>query len=192
MARRGGFKFDWQNIRFDSKKIDRHITKAEGQFLRHFGASVRMFARRSMRTKSSRTRSPGLIRVDGEPVKSYPASPPGKPPFAHSKGLKDAIRYAYNIRDKNVVIGPTPEGSKVAELIESGGSQTIRIYTEQDAAGRVIIGGPSKRAKVKFPARPYMQPAFKATQDKIEDLFDGKALTNAFKNSIRTKLNRAV
>lgn len=89
------------------------------------------------------------------------ASAPGSPPHAHTKKLRDAILFAYDPGNESVVIGPhradkTGEGARVQE---EGG--VLRV-------GRVRGG----RA-LRYPARPYMRPAFLAELPRAAEQLKG-------------------
>lgn len=190
---KGGVRFTWDALRFDSNQIKKKLDKAQINFFRHFGATVRMFARRSMRTKEKKVASKTLVRRDGKPMLQYPRSEPGKPPFAHDRGLKDGIRFAWDMTEKNVIIGPPPAGERIAHLLEHGGSQKVRVFYEKTPTGKILADFRKVRSEtVKYSPRPFMQPAFAAnlTPERIAFFLDGKGLDKAFERSLKKKVKR--
>ena len=190
---KSGFSFTWDKLSFNSQQIKRKLDKAQNNFFRHFGATVRMYARRSMRNKLKRVNSKTVEFADGRPYRSFPASEPGKPPFAHDKGLKDGIRFAWDTRAGSVVVGPPPAGEDIARFMEHGGTRKVRVFYEKGPTGKVLADFSIMRVEsVTYPARPFMQPAFDAnlTADRLAYFFEGKGLDKAFENSVKKRITR--
>ncbi len=190
---RSAVKFTWDKLSFNSRQIKGKLTKSENSFFRHFGATVRMYARRSMRNKLKRVDSKTIEFADGRAYRTYPASEPGKPPFAHDKGLKDGIRFAWDTNAGSVVVGPPPSGEDIARFMEHGGTRKVRVFYEKSPTGKVLADFSKMRVEsVTYPARPFMQPAFDAniTPERLAFFFEGKGLDRAFKNSVIKKIQR--
>jgi hypothetical protein len=134
-------------VKFSEKPILSAKDKGTRKALKSIGALVRTVARRSMKKKKT-------------------ASQPGQPPRVIEGKLK---RFLFFVVDnaESVTIGP----AKLAEtgtpsILEYGGVKKNRVRRN----GRRAI----QQAKVE--ARPYMGPAYLATENKYADLFK-----NAFK-----------
>lgn len=126
---------------FDRDLVIRAVDKTTHRALNHFGASVRITARRSMRKR------PG-------------PSAPGTPPHRHGNPLiYNLMAYAFDVVHRSTVIGPTllkggwsPYGdTTIPQVNEYGG-----IVMRRD--GRIY----------NYPARPFMQPAFEKGQDRLD------------------------
>lgn len=98
-----------KNMFFDRKLIEDKVGKDNKKAISHSAALVRRESRQSMRTVKN-------------PFKS---SQPGKPPYAHSKRIKQSILYGYDPFHESAVIGPSASyGVKnVPSLHEFGGQQ---------------------------------------------------------------------
>lgn len=116
---------------FDRKKVMSAAEKAQRSALSRFGAFVRRRAQTSMRTKKG-------------------VSPPGQPPFAHTKRLRNAIFFAYDEGSGSVVIGPVQAGTsgEGARVLEEGGT--------------ISVPGVRRGRPLRYSARPFMGPAFQA------------------------------
>ena len=119
---------------FDRKHIEKQMTKAEVQYYRESGATTRRIGQRSMR----RVKNSRLI------------SNPGNPPYAKQGGLRDGIRFGWDMRRRSVAIGPvvwrggySKSGSTIPSILEHGG---------------VLFNHRSGRDATYRP-RPYMGPA---------------------------------
>lgn len=188
---KGGIKFTWDKLRFDSNQIKKRISKAQINFFRHFGATVRMYARRSMRRKEKKVVSKEIVRKDGRPFMVYPVSEPGKPPLAHEGGIRDGIRFAWDVTDASVVVGPPPAGQRIAHLMEHGGTHKVRVFYETSPTGKILADFRKVRAQtVTYQPRPFMQPAFAAnlTAERLAFFFEGKGLDKAFEKSVRKQI----
>lgn len=124
---------------FNQKAILNDMDKKTHHVLNRFGASVRLTAQRSMRTKKG-------------------SSPPGSPPYSHGqKKLKKNIFYSYDKEAKTVVIGPVrfdrTREQHVPLVLEAGGS--ITIQTRKGAVEKI------------YAERPYMNPAFQTYQGRV-------------------------
>jgi len=147
----------------DLDKIQNATERAAKRSLSRFGAFVRTRARSSMRRRKK-------------------ASAAGQPPSAHVGLIKQFLFFAYEPRDKNVVIGPALLGGKsrsgqtVPELQEYGGETQVQeaqlsgdLWVGQ---GRVKIDGrPVRLRRAKYPERPYMRPAWEAELPKAPGMF---------------------
>lgn len=88
-------------------------------------------------------------------------SAPGSPPSSHVGLLRKGILFSYNPDTKSVVIGP-------ALLNGSNGSPTVPELLEY--GGGAVRGG----KLVRYPARPFMRPAFRAElQGRLADSLKG-------------------
>jgi hypothetical protein len=133
---------------FDRAHIAGIVGKQSAGALKQCGASVRMFAQRSMRW-----------------AKAGKASGPGRPPSAHRErgGLLRKLMYSAFERtgyaSGSVIVGPVGNGKSptrtVPHIQEFGGVQS--------GFGKA---GPIVR---KFPSRPYMGPALDGTYAKFPD-----------------------
>lgn len=122
---------------FDRDEVLRRLTKAERQMMVRFGGTVRKRAKGSIRSRKG-------------------ASPPGKPPHNHTGLLRNKIFFAYEPSRHAVIIGPerldelTPDNRDALEMLEIGGTTTR-------TRGK-------RRRRVTYKARPFMRPAFEASQ----------------------------
>lgn len=146
---------------FDREKVQNALDKGTARVLSKFGAFVRTRAQRSLRTRKQ-------------------ASAPGSPPSSHEGSLKKFLFFTYEPTAKTVVIGPvlrrTVFGSKtVPQLMEEGGTvgagaggRTVLVRRKpgrEAGTGRFVAGGFDRvrvAGGVKYPARPFMKPAFDA------------------------------
>lgn len=118
----------------------RAVSQAERIGLR-FGSFVQRTAKQSIRRPGSA----------GNPSK------PGKAPKDRTGALKNFIRFAYDNRDRSVVVGPVllPGRTDAQELLEKGGTATI------------------EGEQVNYEARPYMEPALEKRLPDLLGLWDG-------------------
>lgn len=134
-----GLRADVKKAFFDAQKVLTEVDKKTLSVLNRFGASVRITAQRSMRTKKG-------------------SSPAGTPPYSHGqKKLRKNIFYAYDSKNKSVVVGPVKfertSNLHVPSVLEAGG--TITVQTRKGTVTRV------------YPDRPYMNPAFQTYQGRV-------------------------
>jgi hypothetical protein len=162
---------------FDRAKVQKAADKATRDVLSKFGAYVRQRAKTSMRRapapygKVVRDRKSGSpVYLPNGQVKTtlvFKYSRPGDPPYARSGLLKRFIFFSFDSARKSVVIGPTK--------LDGWPNSTIPLTHEY---GGTIAFKNKKGRQVtkKYPARPYMQPAF----DKELAL-----MPEPFRNSVR-------
>lgn len=125
---------------FDRGAVVSRLDAAERRVFSRFGAFVRSDARRSMR----RTKS-------GKPSK------PGRPPRVDVGFLKEFLYFIYEPREHEVLIGPV--------LLAGSGSSTPVPGLHEHGGTRRFPGGFS----VRYPARPYMKPAFNKNLKVIQE-----------------------
>jgi hypothetical protein len=171
---------------FDRPKVIAALKKAKRKVLSKAGAFVRRRARSSLKKPGKR--------------KAGMASAPGRPPSNHTSGhsLK-TILFAFDTASSSMVVGPVqfnslnPTVSSVQTtapgLHERGELATIREYRYIPLAANSDSGKwfPAKktgkykprpgfsleerRRRVKYPKRPFMQPALEAEAPKFPELF---------------------
>ncbi len=102
-----------KNFTWDNKAVLKAAGRVKGAALRWTGKDIRSAARKSMRTQKNRQEH----------------SQPGRPPFAHSGGIKNSIHFAWDANKQSIVVGPVKyKGwAKGAGALEFGG--TIQIET---------------------------------------------------------------
>lgn len=102
-----------KNFTWDNKAVLKAAGRVKGAALRWTGKDIRSAARKSMRTKKKRQEH----------------SPPGRPPFAHSGGIKNSIHFAWDENRQSAVVGPVKYKGRSAgaKALEFGG--TIQIET---------------------------------------------------------------
>lgn len=164
---RAAYFFDRAAVR---AMTDRHTRRALG----HAGGYLRRVARNSMKVRRG-------------------ASPPGKPPHAHTRLLKDFIFYAYDPAAESVVVGPVrtnqvffsadrrPIRGTVPGVLEHGGQ--VRVLEVEVRPGYWRRGDlrslrrnatrPQRLRTVTIAPRPYMQPALAATTKKLPSIWAG-------------------
>lgn len=110
MAKSPG-KFASQRFKWNSKAITEAVGAVKEKALRKSGAEIQKIAKRSVRRQKDWSKS----------------SQPGKPPFSHSGGLRNSIRFAWDADSRSVVIGPIKLNgrSEGAAALERGGAATI-------------------------------------------------------------------
>jgi len=133
---------------FDRQTLLGQMAKAERRALNRAGATIRMIAKRSMKSR-----------------KLGVASAPGSPPHRHkqrmgisggqSHGLYKSILYGFDAASESVVIGPSSTwGLRVHSIMEThefGGSETKknprRRLRKVGGSGEIRIGSTQKRDK---------------------------------------------
>lgn len=178
-----------KKVFIDQERLRRGYYSRAQKGLSRIGAYVRSIARRSIKQKASaksrqlarlgKARSEGdrnrVARVLAALGKAG-SSQPGKPPFAHSpdhQSLSMRAIYFAAFQDR-VIIGPVRTDGGFAgssartlpELLEFGGSATIREESADGQTWSLVRGGSSRMAgkkirqrKVTYRARPFMNPA---------------------------------
>lgn len=143
---------------FHQKEIIEHLEHAEKKILGHVGGKVKVIAQRSM--KDAGLKHPVAIQKKrGRKAKNPPrgnVSPPGSPPYTHTKFLKNLVRYEVEPATHSVIIGPIPSHAKIKGIpgiLEFGGTETITKKSK---------GGQGKTVSAVYKARPYMRPALDA------------------------------
>lgn len=136
-----GFKVKYSF--FDTAKVQRMLDKKTRQALSKAGAFIRRDAQQSMRSSKKSAR-------------------PGEPPKTHKKKfLRKFLYFAYDERNKSVVIGPVllqrTRTDKIPRLMEGGGT-------------RVMMRDRTLR-HMRYHPHPYMRPAFDKNISKIPGLF---------------------
>jgi hypothetical protein len=131
----------------DTRKIQDPVERAKKSKLNKFGGRTRLRAQHSMR----RAKGP---------------SRPGEPPHAHVGLLRKLVFFFYDKEAGSVVIGPVllRSGSRVPALMEYGGTALLK---NKDRDGKRKIG--------RYPARPFMGPAF---EEELQNM------PRDFKNSV--------
>lgn len=140
----------------DRPAVLRYMDERTRRYLTRLGGFVRKTARRSMRRRKT-----------GDP------SPPGEPPRARTGLIRSLIFFSFDPSRRSVVVGPTRLNSRagdgsVPELHEYGGAVTRHLIVIEDEQGKVRFRTDSDApaVRVRYPARPYMQPAFDEGLDK--------------------------
>jgi len=132
-------------IIFREQEVLTPIERAKIRYVSQAGAFIRRDARSSMRRRKK-------------------PSPPGKPPRVVDGRLK---KYLFFIVDRQepvaVTVGPASFGPQydAPRALEFGGVVTRKTFSR----GRV------RSMQVELEARPYMQPAYEKTENKLPDLF---------------------
>lgn len=130
---------------FDRKAVTSRVDKATRRVLSKFGSFVRTTARRSIRSRKQK--EPSL---------------PGQPPISRTGLLKRFIFFAFDPRNRSVVIGPERLDRKgrgdAPSLLEHGG-----IGTVVDRTGKHVKG--------KYRPRPFMGPAFAKEHPKLPQMW---------------------
>ena len=133
--------FDVKKLFFDRKAVTSRLDRATRRVFTKFGSFVRQTAKRSIRSRKS-------------------PSPPGSPPSSHTGLLKRFIFFGYEPARRTVVIGPVQlrrAGGEAPHLLEHGGTTRIRRR--------------GKRRAARYPARPFMGPAFEKEQAKLPEIW---------------------
>lgn len=137
-----GLRLDQARARFfDRAAVVNATTQAERRVLSRFGAFVRQRAKTSIRPRAD-------------------PSPPGSPPSSHVGLLRRHLYFAWDPRQRSVVIGP------VALNQRQGGVPALLEY-----GGIAIRERFGRRRRVVYAPRPYMGPAFAAEQTNLPPLW---------------------
>lgn len=123
---------------FDRAGVLAALDRPMKKILSRFGAFVRRRAQTSMRVRRR-------------------SSPPGQPPSAHTRLLRDHIYFGFDPAARSVVIGPVRLGrlpGTAPAALETGG------YSRDHNGRRVYIR-----------ARPYMQPALRRELPQLPPLW---------------------
>lgn len=186
-----GIRMDMRAIRgqfLDRQEIMNRYDKAALRGLNRFGSTTRMIARRSMRVRKAKqtigefepelkkllnenARQSGKNRPDIAPWPLRTARP-GQPPFARNRLLKDRIFYIADRKSRSVVIGPqiwAKSGDDMGALEHGGTTNSqarhwVKFYDQGQAKIRLV---PKGGRRVRLKARPYMDPAYDATVDRL-------------------------
>jgi len=139
-------RMQMKNLFFDTPKVQRSVDRGTRRVLSRFGAFVRRSAKSSIRPRKRVSR-------------------PGEPPSSHTGLLKKFIFFAYQPRNKSVVIGPvqlTQKGrGEAPRLLEHGGTATLQRHGKRDKAN----------FRAHFQGRPFMGPAFLKEQPKLPEMW---------------------
>lgn len=130
---------------FDSRKVLVAADQGKRRALSRFGAYTRRSARQSIRRRKR-------------------ASRPGEAPTSRKGQLKRFLFFAYESQGESVVIGPAKlSGStfSIPEIIEHGG--TVSVTTGRKRR---------RRLRARYAARPFMQPAFQKTQQRLPQIWE--------------------
>lgn len=129
---------------FDTKAVTSRVDAATRKVLSRFGAFVRQGAKTSIRKRKA-------------------ISDPGSPPSSHVGLLRKLIYFGYDLRQRSVVIGPTPlHGTAEAPpLLEYGGTARRR----RGRRGRLVTAT--------YRPRPFMGPAFEREKPKLPAMWAG-------------------
>jgi hypothetical protein len=154
---------------FRPEAILRAVDAAKRREMGHFGGYVRKVAKHSMKHR-----------------RGY--SDPGTPPSRHVGLISTLLFYSYDAASDSVVIGPVLSGGKregattVPELMEHGGRVRRKVtrgllgalysarHSTPRTAGMFKALRPKlgQRVTMRYPARPFMGPAFQAATDRLE------------------------
>lgn len=121
------------------------LEKAKIKYVSQAGAFIRRDARSSMRRRKK-------------------PSPPGKPPRVLIGFIKKFLFFIVDRQEPiSVTVGPAGfgEGYDAPSALEFGGVVTRKTFS----------GGRVRSMQVKLEARPYMQPAYNKTEQKLPSLF---------------------
>lgn len=141
-------------IKGEEKTLLKRVDKAEKKWLNYAGAIIRKSARRNIRRRKRVSR-------------------PGESPTNQTGRLRNDIVYNVNPDRGYVVIGPQRAGNtkNVLQSLEYGGVsysyRSISIYSEA-TNGERTVKRVRKRIVRNIAARPFMGPAFNATQQSID------------------------
>ena len=164
---------DAKTLFLDSPAVLRAVDQAERKSFNRSGGYIRTVARNSIKRPPAKKKKDLTAAEEAEYQKELDewkdggkqgprpkrglrqeGSPPGKPPYFHTKLIK-LIFFVYDPRKHSVVVGPvkknTVEDDDELEMLEYGGRTTRR-------------GRPSR-----YRARPFMRPALAAEEDRVAD-----------------------
>lgn len=170
--------FNISKAHFFDRPVIREMDRKAGKVLSRFGAFVRTRARSLLNKK---------------PTKNRPVSNPGEPPRRQTGILRQFVFFAYDPREKAVVIGPAktnqvffdrmgqPVRGTVPEVLEYGGQITILealydvpgkgpTWLRADLRSKRRLTELQKRMRTAtIAARPYMRPAFDKELPKLRE-----------------------
>jgi len=136
---------------FDRPLVKAAMNDVSRRALSRLGATIRTFARRSMRyTTSEREQARQVGAGKRKRIRPPQPAPPGSPPRAvhPHPWIRQFLFYGYDAANKSVVIGPTRlPGSQIniPAIHEKGGSVTIRNRRRRlrrvGDGGEVRVGG---------------------------------------------------
>ena len=132
---------------FDRPEVTKAIGKARAKTLRQSGGYIRKTARSLIKKVGKARNAPKRFTPSGKVSKAwlrwaseastYPSSPPGRPPYTHTKGnygLRSSILFAYDRSTKGVVVGPAASiADHIGKTHEHGG---IEFDTTKDAKAK--------------------------------------------------------
>lgn len=184
------FTLDKDKSFFDRDVVIRRLDKAAHRVLFRFGGKVRDTARKIQKKKGFARKGPAKQGSKAwqkwyAETKDRPASPPGQPPYAYSTNPSQTLRkvlYGYDASRQSVVVGPdligNPSGTTVPELHEHGGSKTITeveirpgVWRLTGSRRKPTDGRKRRKRKVRYPKRPYMQPALDKNLPKLDAMW---------------------
>lgn len=154
---------DAKKLFFDRAVVIAALEKRNRKALAIIGFKIRREARRLLR-----------------PAKPEdPPGPPGHPPRSRVGYLRKFIFFAYDPGRKSVIVGPAlfaggEQNPTVPELHEYGGVAgravaDVRWTTQNGRRVRTVV---SRRPIIaRYPARPYMRPAFEHIAPQIPDVW---------------------
>lgn len=106
-----------------------------------------------------------IVRNSMKQGRKKPA-PPGRPPRYWTKRLKEGIYFDVDKPQQSVVIGATPNNGtlsvgsrKAPELLEHGGTVTVKEFGYQDPDGRIYRRQGRSRRKVQTGTKTYTMQA---------------------------------
>jgi hypothetical protein len=143
---------------FDRNAVLSKLTPAEAVALSKFGAFVRQRAMTSIRKSGKK----GKPSSPGSPPRSHDKITPGGGRAKHL--LRTLMFFSYDASSNSVVIGPAVinRPTNAPALCEFGGKA---IRPMRGRRGRFVF--------VRYPARPYMNPALERERPKFPQLFGG-------------------
>lgn len=152
---------------FDRRTVIAAIGRGAALAMGRQGAYVRAIARNSMKVRQG-------------------ASPPGQPPYAHERKIKDLLYYAFDKRSLTTVVGPVQLGkSRALETLEKGGKFAISGIINRQGEFIPLYGmtpegrraaqnsGKLVRRSFDIAARPYMKPALIKAKPKLKSFWKG-------------------
>lgn len=139
----------------DYAQLRRKVRQAKERVLKRSGSLVRAIMRNSIKYKPTGN------------------SPPGSPPYAHTKGggIRNLIFWSYDPKTQTVAIGPARDSQAARNIapvpgtLERGGRSRIKLPPQlQRARGKAT-------AIVRVQPRPFAQPALDQFEKKYPDLW---------------------
>jgi hypothetical protein len=157
---------------FDRAKVLNVIGRENARRLSKMGAYVRQRAKTDILRRAPKGRKRKGAAGD------RPASPPGRPPYVHSRDSFATFRnilFALDTDWESVVIGVRyiprkrlrgSSAATAAELNELGGTSVIQeVQIDGVWVPRNSVAGasrfPTRKRQARYPARPFMGPALK-------------------------------